>query len=310
VERETTQHGPRLDDELVRKTQSLTHGAPIEARVDENRLQEDAGEGEPVPEALVAEGPAEHYGSSGLSHRAVRERSELARHLRPSIFPATRGAVLECAREEHADDALVAELQDLPDRAYKNPTEVWEALGGETEPSRQQSEPHDPAVRERRPMPMGAPRPASVREPRPDGAPRPTSAPRLRRFPFHFDWRYRVAALAFGITPDRAVVEVEEMDGERWLTARFGFWTLRTPVSNVVDASATGPYNFLKTIGPAHVSLRDGGLTFATSDRCGLCITFAEPVPAVDPLGLVRHPALTVTVADVAALAGTLVGHE
>ena len=135
MERETTQHSGRLDDAMAKETDSLTHGAPVEARVDENRLQEDAADDEPVAESLVSGEPAggDFYGPS---YRATRERSELASHLRPSIFPATPTVLVQCAREEHADDALVDRLSALPNRSYENPTQVWEALGGETEPTR------------------------------------------------------------------------------------------------------------------------------------------------------------------------------
>jgi hypothetical protein len=65
----------------------------------------------------------------------------------------------------------------------------------------------------------------------------------------------------------------------------------------------TGPYSLIKTIGPAHLSFADRGLTFATNSERGLCIRFATPVRGLDPLGLVRHPAVTVTVADCDGLA-------
>jgi hypothetical protein len=136
-------------------------------------------------------------------------------------------------------------------------------------------------------------------------------APRQpRRFEFRFDWRYRLLGLPLGITPGRTYVSVEPHGGEPILRARFGFWEVCTPVANVVTATPTGPYAFPKTIGPPRLSLRDHGLTFATSNHSGLCIMFAEPVLGVDPLGLLRHPALTVTVVDVAGLAGVLLGRQ
>src|SRR3954454_17326535 len=123
MERESTQHGHRLDDEMAKEVASLTHGAPIESRSEEHRLLEDAGEGEPPAPAPT----------SGASYREARDRSELARHLRPSIFPATREAILECAREEHAEDDWIARLRCLPQAEYGNVNEVWEALGGHAE---------------------------------------------------------------------------------------------------------------------------------------------------------------------------------
>ncbi len=64
-------------------------------------------------------------------------------------------------------------------------------------------------------------------------------------------------------------------------------------------AETTGPYSFIKTAGPAHLSLADRGITCATNPERGLCIHFAEPVAGIDPWKRIRPPAVTVTVADV-----------
>ena len=44
-------------------------------------------------------------------------------------------------------------------------------------------------------------------------------------------------------------------------------------------------------------SFKDRGVTFGTSTRQGVCVQFAEPVPALVPGNLLKHPACTVTVA-------------
>lgn len=116
--------------------------------------------------------------------------------------------------------------------------------------------------------------------------------------PFAFDPLFVGPAAAVGVLPMTAHVEV---DGEQ-LHVRFGPWSLRTPIDNVASAETTGPYALWKVIGPPHLSLRDRGVTFATNRRVGLCIGFHEPVPAISPLGFLRHPAATVTVADPLAL--------
>ena len=121
-------------------------------------------------------------------------------------------------------------------------------------------------------------------------------------FDFAFDILHRAFGLPLAITPRTARVEV---DGDR-LVARFGLWRLSTPLANVEGTEVTGPYSPFKTIGPAHLSVADRGLTFASNSRRGLCIRFREPVPAIEPTGRLRHPALTVTVADVDGLAAAL----
>jgi hypothetical protein len=118
--------------------------------------------------------------------------------------------------------------------------------------------------------------------------------PDTRRFAFAFSRPYALAGRLFGVAPDRAWVEADPLVFE----ASFGPWTVRTPRTNLAGVGLSGPYSFPKTIGPPRVSLADRGLTFATNGHAGACITFKEPVTGVDPLGLIRHPGLTVTVED------------
>jgi hypothetical protein len=112
------------------------------------------------------------------------------------------------------------------------------------------------------------------------------------RFAFAFDPTYRRLSRAFGVTPASAWVEV----GGGLLMARFGPWRVRTPLTNVMGAEVTGPYAFMKTAGPARLAITDRGLTFATNGHRGVRIDFGTPVPGLDPLGLIKHPELTVTV--------------
>lgn len=122
------------------------------------------------------------------------------------------------------------------------------------------------------------------------------------RFPFRFDPSYRRLARLFGVTPERAWVDVGPHDFE----AFFGRWHLWTPMQNIVRAEVTGPYSFLKTAGPARLAVTDRGLTFATNGQRGVCISFREPVAGIDRYGRIRHPELTVTVLDVDGLMAAL----
>ena len=90
------------------------------------------------------------------------------------------------------------------------------------------------------------------------------------------------------------------------LEARFGLWRVSTPLANISDVAITGPYAFWKTAGPARLAITDRGLTFATNGDLGVLISFRTPVRGLDPLGVLRHPELTVTVADVEGLAELL----
>lgn len=123
----------------------------------------------------------------------------------------------------------------------------------------------------------------------------------------HFDFRFAgpvgtAARVVVGGNRHRAGVVLSDTT----FTVRFGPWLLHTPISNIAGASVSGPYRWWKVIGPARLSFADRGLTFATNDDCGVCVQFREPVPGMEFTGTLRHPGLTVTVADVHGLVAAL----
>lgn len=124
----------------------------------------------------------------------------------------------------------------------------------------------------------------------------------VRAFDFAFSPAYAAAARPFGIAPATTSVEV----GPQWLYVRYGPWKLLTPRANVVAAHVTGDFSFLKTAGPAHLSLRDRGVTMTSNGDRALCLEFAEPVSAIDTTGVIRHPGATLAVADPEGLAAAL----
>jgi hypothetical protein len=135
-----------------------------------------------------------------------------------------------------------------------------------------------------------------VEQDKPTGPPRRRTrpAPATGTFGFRFEALMIPAAALVGVRPSNAKVEVGEDD----VSVRFGHWSMSFPRSDVESAEVTGPYHLLKVAGPPHVSFSDRGVTFATNRQTGVCIRLLRPRPAIEPLGLVRHPALTVTVDD------------
>jgi hypothetical protein len=129
---------------------------------------------------------------------------------------------------------------------------------------------------------------------------------RRTRFHFRFDPTYRRLARLFGVTPERAWVDL----GREELEARYGPWRVWTLASNIAAVEATGPYAFFKTAGPARLAVTDRGLTFASNRDRGACLSFHSPVTGIDPFGLVRHPTLTITVGDVDGLVDALARHD
>jgi hypothetical protein len=130
MERGSSKHGPRLDEELDHDTRSLQQGSPVESRAEEERLQEGDGETGPTPDEIL-----ETAGTDpDVDLAAVEARSQLARWLRPSAFPADRGGLLDAARGEQAPETIIEALERLPDGVtYDNVEQVWEALGGQPE---------------------------------------------------------------------------------------------------------------------------------------------------------------------------------
>lgn len=122
------------------------------------------------------------------------------------------------------------------------------------------------------------------------------------RFPLRFDPTYQRWARLFGVTPERAWVELSDEE----LDVRYGPWRVRTPARNVADAEPTGPYAFLKTAGPARLAITDRGLTFASNGDRGVRLSFRSPVAGIERRGRIRHPELTVTVLDVDGLIESL----
>lgn len=119
---------------------------------------------------------------------------------------------------------------------------------------------------------------------------------------FAFHRAFVLPAALVGVRPTTAHLRIED----RHLDVRFGPWRVRVPLSEIASAEVTGPYAWPKVIGPPHLSLADRGLTFATTNREGVCIRFRRPVRGIEPVGLLRHPALTVTVRDAPAVAELL----
>ena len=126
--------------------------------------------------------------------------------------------------------------------------------------------------------------------------------PVTQRFLFDFDPRYLRILRLLGVRPDNCWVEVGQD-----LEAHYGRWHTRTPVANITQVCVTGPYVPRRGVGP-HLSLKDHGITFGTNARKGICSLFREPVTGIDPIGAIKHPGLTLTLADIEGFAAA-VGH-
>jgi hypothetical protein len=127
-----TKHSPRVDEELEHEMQGMLKGEHA-TRAEEWREVEPVAEGDPDVDAdpagtLVGGTPV------GMDADAVVARAELARWLDRADFPSTGPQLVEAARDHQAPDAVVAELQKLPDGdSYERIGDVVRALGYPTE---------------------------------------------------------------------------------------------------------------------------------------------------------------------------------
>lgn len=132
--RGSDKHSPRIDDGLAHDTRPLTQGSPLEARADEARQQEGAGDDEPTTDVLLSgDLHPEQASDAELDHDETEARSRLASFLLPSVFPADRQALLACAVEQHAPPEVLERLGRLPEGTFTHTEAVWEASGGTVE---------------------------------------------------------------------------------------------------------------------------------------------------------------------------------
>jgi hypothetical protein len=128
----STKHSPRVDEELEHEVQGMLK-AEHATRAEEWREVEPVAEGDPditsdPSGTLVGGVPV------GMTEDAVVARAELARWLTRAPFPGTRDDLVEQARDNRAPDAVVAELERLPEgETFERIGDVARALGYPTE---------------------------------------------------------------------------------------------------------------------------------------------------------------------------------
>jgi hypothetical protein len=132
VSSRSNKHNPRLDEELEHEVQGMMK-AERATRSEEWREVEPQAEGDPdidrVPDGSYTGGTP-----VGMSPDAVTARAELARWLDRADYPNTGPGLVEAARDHRAPDAVVAELERLPEgETYERIGDVVRALGYPTE---------------------------------------------------------------------------------------------------------------------------------------------------------------------------------
>jgi hypothetical protein len=112
-------HGARMDEALKNDNDTKT--------------QEFRQEADP----LIEQRTDVHQEQPGVMDDAEADRrTELARFLDPSAFPARPTELLERAERHFAPEWVLGLLARLPDQAYENTQQVWAASGGQVEEKR------------------------------------------------------------------------------------------------------------------------------------------------------------------------------
>lgn len=117
-----------------------------------------------------------------------------------------------------------------------------------------------------------------------------------QRFPIRVGRKSRPLLWLFGVRGDNAYVD---LDGE--LDARFGFYRVRTPLSNIASWRIEGPWLWVTAIA-VRTSIRHRDVTFGGSPHGGVRVDFKVPVR----FGFYHIPALYLTVDDLEGLAAAL----
>ncbi len=131
VDRGSSKHGPRVDDQLEREAEPVTHTAQPD-HLEEWRQTEPFEEGPiSVPEEQMPGAPA------GMTEADVERRADIAIWLEPGKLPADRDALLEQLRETGAPDEVVAAVAGLPGgQKFHTTGQIVRAIGVPTEEPR------------------------------------------------------------------------------------------------------------------------------------------------------------------------------
>ncbi len=118
------------------------------------------------------------------------------------------------------------------------------------------------------------------------------------RYPIRVDRRFRWLLLFFGVRERNAYVDI---DGDE-LIARFGFYGVRTPISNIARWEISGPYRSLMALG-VRTSIRHRDVTFGGSAHGGVRVDFHNPPRW---FGVFHPPAFYFTLDDLQGFAAEL----
>jgi uncharacterized protein DUF2795 len=138
MERGSSKHGPRLDNEMEHEVRGVVQGKPGSVgRVEEWHDPEPSGEDQPEA-ANLPEPDQDRPGGTpaGITAAQTDQRARFASYLSRSLFPADRDRLRAAAEEAQAPGDVLAAIDRLPDGEFPNLAEAWAAAGGGIEQQR------------------------------------------------------------------------------------------------------------------------------------------------------------------------------
>ena len=138
MERGSSKHGPRVDEELEREVSGTVQGT-AGSRIEEWRQPEPAGEDQRESTTAPTGEPGDYRVGTpkGMTPGEVEQRSRLGRYINLTALPGDRETLRRNARENDAPGDVLAQLDQLPDGTeFQTVSEVWAALGHRNEPQR------------------------------------------------------------------------------------------------------------------------------------------------------------------------------
>jgi hypothetical protein len=138
MERGSSKHGPRLDNEMEHEVRGMLQGSPGSGgRVEEWHDPEPSGEDQPGTAGLIDPDQDRPGGApAGISVEQTEQRARFASYLSRSLFPADRTRLRAAAEEANAPDDVLAAIDRLPEGEFPNLAEAWAATGGGIEQQR------------------------------------------------------------------------------------------------------------------------------------------------------------------------------
>jgi hypothetical protein len=135
MDRGSSKHGPRLDEEMAHEVRGIVQGG-TDPRVEEFHDPEPSGEDQPSA-SYIPGGSVTGGAPPGMTYDEVEQRSNFGRFIPMASLPGDRDRLIAGARQLNAPDEVIAQLEALPPgQEFQTVNQIWAALGHHNEERR------------------------------------------------------------------------------------------------------------------------------------------------------------------------------